>query len=169
MVCPRTVRYRMRTPPISHSSSDLRSALFRDGSMPAHESAGRKLLIRGTAVLAIAVTLGYLTWRVAAGTVNLGWWWVAIPLLVVEIHNAFGLILYTFALWSLDRRPAAGRRDPEAPDRDPHPDLQRADRGPPPDDRGLGLRSSRPTRHGFSTTAAAMRSASSPSGSGRTT
>ena len=81
------------------------SAIFRDGSMPARESAGRKLLIRGTAVLAIAVTIGYLSWRVAAGTVNLGWWWVAIPLLVVEIHNAFGLILYTFALWSLDADP----------------------------------------------------------------
>ena len=86
-------------------SADGRSGLFRDGSMPAHESTGRKLLIRGTAVVAIAVTLGYLTWRVAAGTVNLGWWWVAIPLLLVEIHNAFGLILYTFALWSLDADP----------------------------------------------------------------
>ena len=82
-------------------------AIFRDGSMPAHESAARKLLIRGTAAAAIAVTLGYLAWRIAAGTVNLAWWWVAIPLLAVEIHNAFGLILYTFALWSLDADPPA--------------------------------------------------------------
>lgn len=69
--------------------------------MPAHESAARKLLIRGTAVVAIAVTLGYLAWRLT-GTINLAWWWVAIPLFAVEIHNALGLVLYTVALWSLD-------------------------------------------------------------------
>jgi cellulose synthase (UDP-forming) len=80
------------------------SDVFRDGSMPAHESRARKLLIRGFALLAIAVTAAYLAWRVN-GTVNLQWWWVAIPLLVVEIHNAFGLVLYTVALWSLDSDP----------------------------------------------------------------
>ncbi len=69
--------------------------------MPAHESAARKLLIRGTAVVAIAVTFGYLAWRLT-GTINLAWWWVAIPLFAVEVHNALGLVLYTVALWSLD-------------------------------------------------------------------
>jgi cellulose synthase/poly-beta-1,6-N-acetylglucosamine synthase-like glycosyltransferase len=78
--------------------------IFRDGSMPPHESAARKLLIRGFALLAIAVTVAYLLWRLN-GTVNLQWWWVAIPLFAVEIHNAFGLILYTVALWSLDSDP----------------------------------------------------------------
>lgn len=75
--------------------------IFRDGSIPPHESPGRKLLIRGWALLAIAVSAAYLIWRLS-GTVNLDWWWIAVPLLIVEIHNAFGLVLYTIALWSLD-------------------------------------------------------------------
>jgi cellulose synthase/poly-beta-1,6-N-acetylglucosamine synthase-like glycosyltransferase len=75
--------------------------IFRNGSMPPHETARQKLLVRGTALAAIALTAGYLGWRVLF-TLNLDWWWVAIPLLVVEIHNALGLVLYTIALWSLD-------------------------------------------------------------------
>jgi cellulose synthase (UDP-forming) len=86
------------------------SGIFRDGSMPPHESLSRKVLIRGFALLAIAVTGAYLAWRLT-GTVNLDWWWVAIPLLVVEIHNALGLVLYTVALWSLDSDPPAGTYD----------------------------------------------------------
>ncbi len=87
-----------------------RPDIFRDGSMPAHESAARKLLIRGWALVAIAVSVVYLSWRLT-GTVNLQWWWVAIPLIVVEIHNTLGLILYTVALWSLDSDPPAGTSD----------------------------------------------------------
>lgn len=78
--------------------------VFRDGSIPPHESQARKLLIRGWAVLAIAVTAAYLVWRMN-GTVDLQWWWISIPLLTVEIHNALGLVLYTIALWSLDSEP----------------------------------------------------------------
>ncbi len=78
--------------------------VFRDGSIPPRESPARKLLIRGWALLAIAVTAAYLTWRVS-GTVDLRWWWISVPLLIVEIHNAFGLVLYTIALWSLDADP----------------------------------------------------------------
>jgi cellulose synthase (UDP-forming) len=79
-------------------------AYFRDGSLPPRESTRRKLLIRGGAVTAIAVTAAYLVWRLT-GTINLGWWWVAIPLYVVELHNAFGLVLYTVGLWSMDSDP----------------------------------------------------------------
>ena len=74
---------------------------FPDGSMPHPESPARKLLVRGWAVAAIAVTVTYLLWRLT-GTINLAWWWVAIPLFIVEIHNALGLLLYTVALWNLD-------------------------------------------------------------------
>lgn len=74
---------------------------FPDGSMPAPETARRKLLVRGWALTSIAVTFVYLAWRLA-GTIDLGWWWVAIPLFVVEVHNALGLVLYTVALWNLD-------------------------------------------------------------------
>ena len=78
---------------------------FPDGSLPLPETPRRKLLVRGWALAAIAVTFVYLAWRLT-GTINLAWWWVAIPLFVVEIHNALGLVLYTVALWNLD---------PEAP------------------------------------------------------
>src|SRR5450755_4417859 len=74
---------------------------FPDGSLPKPESPARKLLIRGWAVTAIAVTVAYLLWRLT-GTIDLAYWWVAIPLFVVEIHNALGLVLYTVAVWNLD-------------------------------------------------------------------
>jgi cellulose synthase (UDP-forming) len=86
--------------PTSGSPRD-RQTLFRDGSLPLRETATRKALIHGVALVAIGVTAAYLGWRLT-GTINLAWWWVAIPLFVVEVHNAFGLVLYTVALWSLD-------------------------------------------------------------------
>jgi len=89
---------------LTNASSATMPALdrvFPDGSMPRPESPARKLLVRGWAVSAIMVTVLYLLWRVTS-TINLAWWWVAIALLVVELHNAFGLVLYTVALWNLD-------------------------------------------------------------------
>ncbi len=56
------------------------------------------------AVVAILLTAGYLTWRLAAGTVNPDFWWVSVPLIVAEIHNAAGLILFTTQLWDTDLR-----------------------------------------------------------------
>jgi cellulose synthase/poly-beta-1,6-N-acetylglucosamine synthase-like glycosyltransferase len=81
-----------------------RPGWFRDGSMPSRETPARKFLIHSVALIAIGVTAAYLAWRLV-GTINLTWWWVAIPLFVVEVHNAFGLVLYTVALWSLDSDP----------------------------------------------------------------
>jgi cellulose synthase (UDP-forming) len=74
---------------------------FPDGAMPAPESPARKALIRGIALLSLAVTAAYLAWRLT-GTIDLAWWWVAIPLFAVEVHNALGLLLYTIALWDVD-------------------------------------------------------------------
>ncbi len=82
---------------------------FRDGARPADESPRRKLAIRTVAVGAIGVTAAYLAWRIGAGTVNLAVWWVALPLLLAELHNAFGLVLYTVALWDVDGGPRAAR------------------------------------------------------------
>ena len=82
---------------------------FRDGQRPAAESARRVAVVRLFALAALAVTAAYLTWRVAAGTVNLAAWWVAVPLLAAEIHNAFGLLLYTVALWEVDGGPTPPR------------------------------------------------------------
>jgi cellulose synthase (UDP-forming) len=82
----------------------LAATVFRDGSLPPPETTPRRLVIHGVALFAIAVTGAYLTWRMTS-TIALEWWWVAIPLFVVEVHNAFGLVLYTIALWSLDSGP----------------------------------------------------------------
>jgi len=88
---------------------------FPDGHRPAAESQRRVTMVRLVALAALAVTGAYLTWRVAAGTVNLAAWWVALPLLVAEIHNAFGLVLYTVALWEVDGGPTPPRASPIAP------------------------------------------------------
>ena len=95
----------MHPPLRAPDTRPLAETIFRDGSLPPPESPARRLLIHGTAVVAIAVTAAYLLWRLN-GTIALAWWWVAIPLFVVEVHNAFGLVLYTIALWSVDDEPA---------------------------------------------------------------
>jgi cellulose synthase (UDP-forming) len=82
----------------------LAATVFRDGSLPSPESPLRRTVIHGVALFAIAVTAAYLVWRLTS-TIALEWWWVAIPLFVVEVHNAFGLVLYTIALWSVDSGP----------------------------------------------------------------
>ncbi|MGC8633260.1 MAG: glycosyltransferase [Candidatus Limnocylindrales bacterium] len=74
--------------------------------MPATESRLRKGAVRATALVALGVTAAYLAWRLT-GTINLAWWWVAIPLFLVELHNGLGLVLYTIALWDVDARPPA--------------------------------------------------------------
>ena len=74
--------------------------------LPAAESRPRQLAIRGIALLALAVTAAYLAWRTVA-TVDLAVWWVSVPLLVLEIHAALGLALFTFSLWDVDQRPDA--------------------------------------------------------------
>ena len=77
---------------------------------PAPESAGRRSLIHGVSVAALLVTLGYLLWR-AVFTVDLSYWWVALPLLALELHNALGLAMFTVALWDVDAGPRVGSRD----------------------------------------------------------
>ena len=72
--------------------------------LPVPESAIRRTSIRTIAVTALVVTAAYLVWRTVA-TVDLAVWWVSVPLLVLEIHAALGLALFTFSLWDVDRRP----------------------------------------------------------------
>ena len=74
--------------------------------LPAPESAIRRTTIRAIALTALIVTAAYLGWRTVA-TVELSVWWVSIPLLVLEFHAALGLVLFTFSLWDVDRRPDA--------------------------------------------------------------
>ncbi|HEX7347935.1 MAG TPA: glycosyltransferase, partial [Candidatus Limnocylindrales bacterium] len=79
----------------------LGATVFRDGSLPPPETPVRRAVIHGVALAAIVVTAIYLIWRLTS-TIALEWWWVAIPLFIVEVHNAFGLVLYTVALWTVD-------------------------------------------------------------------
>jgi cellulose synthase (UDP-forming) len=77
----------------------------RTGNLPPHEAALRTWLIRAVAVAAIAATGMYLGWR-ALFTLNLAAWYLAIPMLVLEIHAGLGLGLFAFSLWDIDTRPA---------------------------------------------------------------
>ena len=77
---------------------------FPGGARPPPETARRRAFIRGVALVTIAVTIAYLVWRLTS-TIDLSVWWVAIPLLALEMHNAFGLALYTAALWNVDVTP----------------------------------------------------------------
>ena len=79
-------------------------------ALPTPEPTRRLLVTRGAAVIALVVTLGYLLWR-GLFTMNLGAWYLAVPLLVLEIHAAIGLGLFTFSLWDVDRRPSM--REPD--------------------------------------------------------
>lgn len=73
--------------------------------LPLPESPVRRWSIRAIAVAALMVTTAYLVWR-AGWTLALDVWWLSIPLLILEIHAALGLVLFTFSLWDVDRRPA---------------------------------------------------------------
>lgn len=70
------------------------------------ESDRRRYAIRTIAIAALTVTIVYLVWR-AGWTLALDVWWVSIPLLILEVHAALGLALFTFSLWDVDRRPPA--------------------------------------------------------------
>jgi cellulose synthase (UDP-forming) len=84
-------------------------------ALPRAETATRRWSIRAVAILALLVNVAYLVWRTTS-TVDLGVWWVSIPLLVLEFHAALGIALFAFSLWNVDGLPAA-RRVHEAPGR----------------------------------------------------
>jgi len=83
---------------------------FPGGARPPRESKGRSRLIHGVSVTAVAVSAGYLAWR-AGFTIDPAYWWIAIPLIAVEIHNALGLTMFTIALWDVDAGPTTTPRD----------------------------------------------------------
>jgi cellulose synthase (UDP-forming) len=57
----------------------------------------------------VVASAGYLAWR-AGFTIDPAYWWIAIPLLAVEIHNALGLTMFTIALWDVDAGPSTTPR-----------------------------------------------------------
>ncbi|MEO7295072.1 MAG: glycosyltransferase [Candidatus Limnocylindria bacterium] len=76
----------------------------RRGHLPRPDAPGRLLVIRVMAILALAATAAYLVWR-ATATMNVGAWYLSVPMLVFEVHAAVGLGLFTFSLWDVDVRP----------------------------------------------------------------
>ena len=72
--------------------------------MPAAESTGRKRFVRGWAIATLLVTAAYIAWRLTS-TLNLDVWWVTLPLIVAEGHNAVAFGMFTLALWDVDARP----------------------------------------------------------------
>ena len=62
--------------------------------------------IQVIALLALAVTIVYLTWRTVE-TINPNAWPLAVILLVLELHAFVGLVLFTFSLWDVDSVPPA--------------------------------------------------------------
>ena len=77
---------------------------YPGAARPAAEPRRRARLIHVVSVAAVLFSIGYLVWR-AAFTVDLGFWWVALPLLLMEIHNTLGLAMFTVALWDVDAGP----------------------------------------------------------------
>jgi cellulose synthase/poly-beta-1,6-N-acetylglucosamine synthase-like glycosyltransferase len=82
---------------------------FPGGGIPAPESRSRRRLIRVVALTALLVNAAYVAWR-ATATVDLGVWWVSVPLLLLEAHAVAGLALFAFSLWDVDAKaPVAPR------------------------------------------------------------
>lgn len=70
-----------------------------DAALPAPESAARLRTIHVATVIALTVSVAYLTWRVGF---TLGTPWLAIPLWILELHAVVGLAVFAFSLWDLD-------------------------------------------------------------------
>lgn len=69
-------------------------------ALPPPESTARKVTIHMAALVALAASLTYLSWRVGFTLgANL---WISIPLWLLELHAFVGLALFTFSLWDLD-------------------------------------------------------------------
>ncbi len=78
----------------------------RDG-LPAGETRGRRVLVRGTALLAVLATLGYLAWRMLVTLPDGPALWVGIPFLALEAYGVVALVLFVMTTW--DVTPAVPR------------------------------------------------------------
>jgi cellulose synthase (UDP-forming) len=101
---------------MAHGPPDRRvvccTPMTNRAALPAPETKRRLLVTRAIAILALMATVAYLAWR-GLFTLNLDAWYLAVPLLVLEIHAALGLGLFTFSLWDVDRRPTIRNADPD--------------------------------------------------------
>lgn len=98
----------MASPPAAPAPL-LGTRAFPRAGLPPKESWRRRRRTQAGAALALLITLGYLIWR-GAFTLDPSYWWVSIPLLLLEVHAALGLLLFTLNLWDVDYLPAAQPR-----------------------------------------------------------
>src|SRR5579872_739949 len=78
---------------------------FPQGAL--RREAPRSLFVtRGTAVAALVATAGYLAWR-ATATMAWSQWWIAVPLLALEVHGALSLALFVHDTWDITSVPPA--------------------------------------------------------------
>lgn len=70
-----------------------------------------RALLRTIGIAALAVTLFYLGWRITS-TLDGAAMWLAVPLVVLEVHALLSLGLYTFGLWDVDAAPTPPQIDP---------------------------------------------------------
>src|SRR4051812_44318530 len=66
-------------------------------------------LVHAVAMLTICATAAYLIWR-AGWTLDGAALWIALPFLIVELHNAVGLAVFSLSLWDVGGAPT-----PQAP------------------------------------------------------
>jgi len=87
---------------------------FAGAELPEPDSRRRKFAVRSVALLAIAVSVVYLCWRVLF-TLDMGAWYLSVPLVLLEAHAVAGLALFTFSLWDVDAvAPAPERQRTDA-------------------------------------------------------
>lgn len=84
--------------------ADLDWPDFPSSGLPPVEPRGRKARVRAVALLALAVSTAYLTWRLLA-TMSGTTLWLSVPLVLLELHGIVSLAFHTVDLWDLDRRP----------------------------------------------------------------
>jgi len=101
-------RYRLGAD-ATRSRAPLGNSQFPLLAMPPKEPWRRRRLTQAATLVALLLSLAYLTWR-ALDTLNLGVWWISIPLLLLEAHAVLGLALFASSLWDLDTLTPALKR-----------------------------------------------------------
>lgn len=76
-----------------------------DQDLPRPESDRRLALVRAVAVAAVLSACCYLTWRLVV-TVPDASWWLAWPLILLELHSLVAFVLYLHVLWHPGSVPA---------------------------------------------------------------
>lgn len=96
-------------PTTAHFAMELGNDPIPLAALPPQEPVRRKRPTQAVAVVALLGALAYLTWR-AVATLNLGVWWISLPLIGLEVYAAIGLAVLTTSLWDLDALAPVAKR-----------------------------------------------------------